>query len=214
MYKYIGKLMVILVLFFFALKVQATVVTFDDLPPPTIDWADDVPYLYSGIRWELNTQYFDQTLMPSFGPEMGGYFNGVTSGDKAFFAAPNIISHLSPEFTSIEPIFFEGAYFTSAWNENLTIEITAEVLSGSPLTKIFIVDPFSPTWVDFNWNNVTHMTMASYGGTPVDSFLGSGTQFVMDDFTYHLASVPVPAAVWLFGSGLIGLIGIARRKKS
>ena len=25
--------------------------------------------------------------------------------------------------------------------------------------------------------------------------------------------VPVPAAVWLFGSGLIGLIGIARRKK-
>lgn len=26
--------------------------------------------------------------------------------------------------------------------------------------------------------------------------------------------VPVPAAVWLFGSGLIGLLGVARRKKS
>lgn len=26
--------------------------------------------------------------------------------------------------------------------------------------------------------------------------------------------VPIPAAVWLFGSGLLGLIGIARRKKS
>lgn len=26
--------------------------------------------------------------------------------------------------------------------------------------------------------------------------------------------VPVPAAVWLFGSGLIGLVGIARRKKA
>ena len=25
-------------------------------------------------------------------------------------------------------------------------------------------------------------------------------------------AVPVPAAVWLFGSGLIGLIGVARRK--
>ena len=24
--------------------------------------------------------------------------------------------------------------------------------------------------------------------------------------------VPIPAAVWLFGSGLIGLIGVARRK--
>ena len=37
-------------------------------------------------------------------------------------------------------------------------------------------------------------------------------------FTYELyltgnvSTVPVPAAVWLFGSGLIGLIGLARRK--
>jgi len=27
------------------------------------------------------------------------------------------------------------------------------------------------------------------------------------------AAVPVPAAVWLFGSGLLGLVGVARRKK-
>jgi len=29
-----------------------------------------------------------------------------------------------------------------------------------------------------------------------------------------VSSVPVPAAVWLFGSGLIGLIGVARKKKA
>ena len=28
------------------------------------------------------------------------------------------------------------------------------------------------------------------------------------------SSVPVPAAIWLFGSGLLGLIGLARRKKA
>ena len=28
-----------------------------------------------------------------------------------------------------------------------------------------------------------------------------------------VSAVPVPAAVWLFSSGLIGIIGIARRKK-
>jgi hypothetical protein len=29
-----------------------------------------------------------------------------------------------------------------------------------------------------------------------------------------VSAVPVPAAVWLFGSGLLGLIGVARRKKT
>jgi len=31
--------------------------------------------------------------------------------------------------------------------------------------------------------------------------------------TYNTSPVPVPAAVWLFGSGLIGLVGVARRRK-
>jgi hypothetical protein len=29
-----------------------------------------------------------------------------------------------------------------------------------------------------------------------------------------ISAVPIPAAVWLFGSGLLGLVGIARRKKA
>ena len=32
--------------------------------------------------------------------------------------------------------------------------------------------------------------------------------------TTNLSSVPIPAGVWLFGSGLIGLVGFARRKKA
>jgi len=28
------------------------------------------------------------------------------------------------------------------------------------------------------------------------------------------AVIPIPPAVWLFGSGLLGLVGIARRKKA
>jgi len=33
-------------------------------------------------------------------------------------------------------------------------------------------------------------------------------------FSHDGTYVPVPAAVWLFGSGLLGLVGIARRKKA
>jgi len=33
-------------------------------------------------------------------------------------------------------------------------------------------------------------------------------------YNLEITAVPVPAAVWLFGSGLIGLVGFARRKKA
>ena len=29
-----------------------------------------------------------------------------------------------------------------------------------------------------------------------------------------VSAIPIPAAAWLFGSGLLGMIGIARRKKA
>ena len=34
----------------------------------------------------------------------------------------------------------------------------------------------------------------------------------LTSWNYKTSSVPIPATVWLFGSGLIGLIGVARRK--
>ena len=36
----------------------------------------------------------------------------------------------------------------------------------------------------------------------------------LGQYGIEISQVPVPAAVWLFGSGLIGLVGIARRKKA
>ena len=34
------------------------------------------------------------------------------------------------------------------------------------------------------------------------------------NFSFELVPIPVPAAVWLFGSGIIALIGVARHRKS
>ena len=40
---------------------------------------------------------------------------------------------------------------------------------------------------------------------------GIGVSLKGGDLAYGV--VPIPSAVWLFGSGLIGLVGLARRKK-
>ena len=37
-------------------------------------------------------------------------------------------------------------------------------------------------------------------------------EFTQDSVS--VSTVPIPAAVWLFGSGLLGLVGMARRKKA
>ncbi len=85
-----------------------------------------------------------------------------------------------------------------------------------------------PNW-SFNW-----------GGTPINNTAGVGEvmdfwywnrdftttglieqvptetafDWTFDGTTISTTVVPVPAAVWLMGSGLIGLVGVARRKKA
>jgi len=53
-------------------------------------------------------------------------------------------------------------------------------------------------------NGITPSTPSECGG-----FSGTVTNADFDNM-----AVPVPAAVWLFGSGLLGLVGIARRRKA
>lgn len=56
-----------------------------------------------------------------------------------------------------------------------------------------------------------------YSWSTADSGELVGALLVSEYYLYlsgTVSSVPVPAAVWLFGSGLIGLVGMARPKKA
>ena len=53
-------------------------------------------------------------------------------------------------------------------------------------------------------NGLSRFTIVGYGyGLPEGNTIFGGVQ---------VSTVPIPAAAWLFGSGLIGLVGLARRK--
>lgn len=60
-----------------------------------------------------------------------------------------------------------------------------------------------------NWFEPTSWYEIAPGSNAYDISFSNGSVLSIDAVP---TVVPVPAAVWLFGSGLLGLIGIARRK--
>ncbi len=90
-------------------------------------------------------------------------------------------------------------------------------------------------WLEITWDitddglgNLTMLTIDGDGngspgtiagcgdGTPACTPAWAGFPFpfepTWDGQAAAVSAVPIPAAVWLFGSGLLGLVGIARRK--
>ena len=70
------------------------------------------------------------------------------------------------------------------------------------------------SWLTAITDGSAMVTLLLAGGTGID-FRPAGN--ATTDYFYirnaDVTVVPVPAAVWLFGSGLLGLVGIARRKQ-
>jgi hypothetical protein len=91
---------------------------------------------------------------------------------------------------------------------NKSIEITLINNSDSDGVDISLVfqNPLTPT-------QSTLLNLDFIGGSKY-SIGGTGTNNLFISGGISPAVVSVPAAAWLFGSGLLGLIGIARRKKT
>ena len=105
--------------------------------------------------------------------------------------------------------------------------------SGNGLFGERVVEAFAPGGNSIG--GVGHIGLGTrdvstvFGNVPIESFtiyagvfLGGGIAGGINPSDQHrildisfepFAVVPVPATAWLFGSGLIGLIGIAKRKK-
>jgi hypothetical protein len=69
---------------------------------------------------------------------------------------------------------------------------------------------------DDSWNGYLLQIGFATRGTEVE--VGGvqewpATNQYYDNLNLGVAAIPVPAAVWLFGSGLLGLVGVARRKQ-
>lgn len=105
------------------------------------------------------------------------------------FASP--ITSLSFDF---------GAYFSA------DIELTLTTNMG----EVFIANADADSYAFGGFTTDVQFSSVTLSVDVVEAF---GPFIGYDNFSYGLASVvPIPPAVWLFGTGLMGLIGVSRRK--
>ena len=100
--------------------------------------------------------------------------------------------------------------YNAAWNISSTATAYTQFTTGSSTN---VDGTLTGHGIAANGDGTYNVILVSASdvGTAWGSF--STTPYV-EAWNVNLAPVPIPAAAWLFGSGLIGLVGIARRKKS
>jgi hypothetical protein len=111
--------------------------------------------------------------------------------------------------------FDGGLIGTILWD----FDATAEALGLLDTTMYFYDISYitSASGYQFNSTVGSYDSMSLWGanGTadPLTGMFDTNTTSLGVDLVVTFAAVPVPPAVWLFGSGLLGLVGVARRRK-
>lgn len=126
------------------------------------------------------------------------YIATDTSATISIADTPNVLSiemgDSGATLPGIEYINFPGTLVTP---EDINFQIEFDGIGSENLVDYVQLDTLAP-FAD------TNMYVRVTSAIPP-----TGT---IDNVT--VSAVPIPAAVWLFGSGFIGLVGIARRKKA
>lgn len=180
--------------------------------------------------FEANGGSFDDwQLFPQSGTNViaAGY-NSTYSGNSTLPSGPadNLIKQANRGVGLVQPgdaikVTFDarGSLGVSA----VTQAIVFSEFSGGGATPTFFdfsLNGDSSVWTSYEYNTTAGADVG--GGITLALKVGCGAvpgctadvYFDNVSFQADVSAVPVPAAVWLFGSGLVGLVGMARRKKA
>lgn len=121
----------------------------------------------------------------------------------------------SIDFSNIESIIFdvmlEATTNFGSWSNSFVGSVS---IGGTQIWSSSLEGTYLDIFNDVS--SITGVQTLQFKFTSLANQTVDSQWFLFDNITYveAVSAVPVPATVWLFSSGLIGLIGVARRKKT
>lgn len=108
------------------------------------------------------------------------------------------------DFNASEPVDYPFHFFPPAGDTLMATIYWSPLVTGNDVTV--------SVWTNGPWSDFISVDGTTYWYPPVQPALASLAEYRdLSGNTDNLAPVPVPAAVWLLGSGLLGLVGLHRR---
>lgn len=104
------------------------------------------------------------------------------------------------------PMFSGDVTASQAATNAIQQALLNDSFTGTGLGGSYLITPYSTSFGYGIWGDTMAVGIVNFA--PANNYDTSGFS------TWTPSAVPVPGAVWLFGSGLIGLVGLARRKKA
>ncbi len=127
------------------------------------------------------------------------------------------VSLVTQVFTGYDVTNVDNDMFNGDWSVS-DPSITHLAFKSDGYFILAEVNDTSGTWDNFDWDivGICPDTICTGGPRPYtnDDFTNNGGNIAALSNVRAFTVVPVPAAVWLFGSGLLGLVGIARRRRA
>lgn len=105
----------------------------------------------------------------------------------------------------LDLINFDSFTSSSSDDFNLTVDGVLVLLDYNANDTSALVNNDLVQFDQYTFNNITGTKYLFWADSNTDSFRIDRLE---------VTAVPVPAAAWLFGSGLLGLVGVARRKQN
>jgi hypothetical protein len=135
--------------------------------------------------------------------------NGNPADDKVLQSDPKLV--LLDKTDDAVSGAAQGALVVSGGGASETFYVIGSLLSNYTNFIIsFKVGSTDPTWSSFKVPNILACTMANPCSWETDPVAGGG----LSHSNLYGSVVPIPAAAWLLGSGLLGLFAVGRRRKT